>query len=48
MTLHQAQELLKEASLEYIRHGKNVCEVEHYVRLVIELQTIESRDFVGK
>jgi len=48
MTLHQAQELLKEASLEYIRHGKNVCEVEHYVKLVLELQTIESRDFVGK
>lgn len=48
MTLHQAQELLKEASLEYIRHGKNHAEVEHYAKLVIELQTIESRDFVGK
>ena len=36
------------ASLEYIRHGVNRCEVEHYIKLVLELQTIESRDFVGK
>ena len=48
MTLHQAEELLKESSLEYIRTGKNRAEVEHYAKLVLELQIIESRDFVGK
>ena len=48
MTLNQAQTLLKEATVEYLRTGKNVEEVQSYVNLVIELQTIESRDFVGK
>ena len=36
MTLNQLKALLKEASLEYIRHGKNHSEVEHYARLVAE------------
>ena len=36
MTLNQLKALLKEASLEYIRHGKNRCEVEYYVRRVVE------------
>ena len=36
MTLNQLKELLKEASLEYIRHGKNYAEVEHYAKLVRE------------
>ena len=39
MTLNQLKALLKEASLEYIRHGKNRCEVEHYARLVAEYNT---------
>ena len=30
MTLNQLKALLKEASLEYIRHGKNQTEVEYY------------------
>lgn len=48
MTLRQAQELLKEASLVYISNRNNAEEVLSYAKLVIELQTIESRDFVGK
>ena len=36
MTLNQLKALLKEASLEYIRHGKNHAEVEYYARLVAE------------
>ena len=37
MTLRQYEALLKEASLEYIRHGKNYCEVEFYAKMVYEL-----------
>lgn len=36
MTLNQLKALLKEASLEYIRHGKNEAEVAHYARLIVE------------
>ena len=36
MTLAQYEALLKEASLEYIRHGLNRTEVEHYARMVLE------------
>jgi len=42
MTLHQYEELLKEASLEYIRHGKNHAEVAHYAKMVIELSRKEN------
>ena len=37
MNLKQAESCLKEASLEYIRHGKNHAEVEYYAKLVLEL-----------
>ena len=36
MTLSQLEALLKEASLEYIRHGRNYAEVEHYAKLLRE------------
>jgi hypothetical protein len=38
MSLAQLKALLKEASLEYIRHGKNQTEVEYYARRVIEFK----------
>ena len=36
MTLNQLKALLKEAALEYNRHGKNHSEVEYYARRVVE------------
>ena len=35
MNLRQLKVLLKEASLEYIRHGKNEAEVEYYAMRVL-------------
>ena len=45
MTLNQLKELLKEASLEYIRHGKNQTEVEYYARRVVEWQPDATDEF---
>lgn len=36
MTLSQLETLLKEASMEYIRNGRNYAEIEHYARLLRE------------
>ena len=37
MTLQQAETLLTEATMVYIRTGENKAEVEHYAKLVFEL-----------
>ena len=56
MTITQVEELLKEASLEYIRHGLNRTEVEFYAKYLLEMQAQETQrmlelsadGFVGK
>ena len=42
MTIDQVEACLKEASMEYIRHGKNAQEVEYYAKYLLELQREET------
>lgn len=46
MNIQQVEECLKEASMEYIRHGANKAEVEYYAKYLLELQREENKKFL--
>lgn len=45
-TLAQAEVLLQEATMEYLRSGTNKAEVEHYAYLVAELSHNGNQEFL--
>ena len=48
MNANQVAKLLEEASLHYIKTGQNKEEVEHYARMLIEIEKVERQQFLAE